>query len=90
MSLYEKRKKPTPNNTTTTNHTSNIPLTTVATSNARGTNDQLKDDNPTLDINPFEDKEPYEMTNEIKDSLNAELSITEVGGACVVSSNQQT
>ncbi len=71
------------NNTTTTNH--NVPLTTAATSNPRRTRDQFEEDNPTLDIDPFEDKEPYEMTNEINDSLNVEASTAEVGGARVVS-----
>jgi hypothetical protein len=73
------------NYTNTPNQNSTIPLTTAATSNPLRTGDQFKDDNQTLDIDPFEDKELYEMTNEINDSLNVKPSIAEVGGARVVS-----
>jgi hypothetical protein len=73
------------NNTNTTNQNSTILLTTAATSNPLKTHHQFEDDNPTLDIDPFEDRELYKMTNEIDDLLNVELSIAEVGGAWVVS-----
>ncbi len=79
------REEEQTNNTNTTNQNLTIPLTTAATSNPHQTHDQFEDDNPTLDIDPFEDKEPYEMTNEINDALNVEPSSAEVGGACVVS-----
>jgi hypothetical protein len=79
------REEEQTNYTNTPNQNSTIPLTTAATSNPLRTDDQFEDDNPTLDIDPFEDKEPYKMTNELNDSLNVEPSIAEVGGTCVVS-----
>jgi hypothetical protein len=84
--LYEKRKKPTEPAQSQQTKNSNIPLTAAATSNPCWTYNQFGENNPALDINPFEETDPYYgMTDEINNLLNVKPSIAEVGGAHVVS-----
>jgi hypothetical protein len=77
----ESIRPPEPTNIDSTNQDSSAPSTTAATSYPGRTHDQFEEENPTLDIDPFEAREPYEMTNEINDWLSVEPSNAEVGGA---------